>query len=129
MRGRRQSSGFFIDHNSRDPERIKQRLEQIRKAVPATTDSPVVTSSSTAIVAWVGLLKQLLVDCPQVIFVLDAAPYHLWRCPKLFHYRRHKGMNFSRTSVNTTCPPPLRKGCVSSLLWRMASAIARSSST
>jgi hypothetical protein len=27
---------FFIDHNSRDPERIKERLEQIRKVVPAT---------------------------------------------------------------------------------------------
>jgi transposase len=52
---------FFIDHNSRDPERIKKRLEQIRKAVPATTDAAVVTSSSAAIVAWAGLLKQVLV--------------------------------------------------------------------
>ena len=50
---------FFIDHNSRDPERIKERLEQIRKAVPATTDAAVVTSSSAAIVAWAGLLKQV----------------------------------------------------------------------
>lgn len=52
---------FFIDHNSRDPERIKERLEQIRKAVPATTDAAVVTSSTAAIVTWAGLLKQLLV--------------------------------------------------------------------
>jgi transposase len=52
---------FFIDHNSRDPERNKERLEQIRKAVPATTDAAVITSSSLAIVAWAGLLKQLLV--------------------------------------------------------------------
>jgi len=52
---------FFIDHNSRDPERNKERLEQIRKAVPATTDAAVITSSSVAIVAWAGLLKQLLV--------------------------------------------------------------------
>ncbi len=52
---------FFINHNSRDPERIKERLEQIRKAVPATTDAAVITSSSAAIVAWAGLLKQVLV--------------------------------------------------------------------
>ena len=51
---------FFIDHNSRDPDRIKERLEQIRKAVPATTDAAVVTSSSAAIVAWAGLLRQVL---------------------------------------------------------------------
>jgi transposase len=52
---------FFIDHNSRNRERIKERLELIRKAVPATTDAAVVTSSNAAIVAWAGVLKQLLV--------------------------------------------------------------------
>src|SRR5262245_6578440 len=52
---------FFIDHNSRDPDRIKDRLDQIRKAVPATTDTAGLTSSSAATVAWVGLLKQVLV--------------------------------------------------------------------
>jgi hypothetical protein len=41
-------------------DRIKDRLEQIRKAVPAT-DGAVVTSSSAATVAWAGLLKQVLV--------------------------------------------------------------------
>jgi hypothetical protein len=51
---------FFIDHNSRDPDRIKERLEQIRKAVPATTDTAVVTSCSAAILAWAALLKQVL---------------------------------------------------------------------
>ena len=51
---------FFIDHNSRDRERIKERLEQIRKAVRATTDAAVITSSNVAIVAWAGVLKQLL---------------------------------------------------------------------
>jgi transposase len=51
---------FFIDHNSRDPDRIKDRLDQIRKAAPATTDTAVLTSSSAATVAWVGLLKQVL---------------------------------------------------------------------
>jgi hypothetical protein len=50
---------FFIDHNSRDPERNKERLERIRKAVPATTDAAVITSSSVAIVAWAGLLKAI----------------------------------------------------------------------
>src|SRR5690349_7980351 len=48
---------FFIDHNSRDPERIRERIEQIRKAVPATTDVAVVNSASTAILAWAALLK------------------------------------------------------------------------
>jgi transposase len=51
---------FFIDHNSRARERIAERLEQIRKAIPATTDAAVLTSCSTAIVAWAALLKQVL---------------------------------------------------------------------
>lgn len=51
---------FFIDHNSRDRDRIAERLEQIRKAIPATTDAAVLTSCSTAIVAWAALLKQVL---------------------------------------------------------------------
>ena len=55
---RRSSSSLSI--TTTRPGRIKQRLEQIRKAVPATTDSAVVTSSSTAIVAWAGVLKQSL---------------------------------------------------------------------
>jgi transposase len=51
---------FFIDHNSRDHGRIAERLEEIRKAIPATTDAAVLASCSTAIVAWTTLLKQLL---------------------------------------------------------------------
>jgi transposase len=51
---------FFIDHNSRDPDRIKERSEQIRKAVPATTDAAVITSSSAAVLGWAALLKQVL---------------------------------------------------------------------
>jgi transposase len=51
---------FFIDHNSRDPGRIKERLEQIRKAVPAATDPAVVTSSLAAIIGWTAVLKQVL---------------------------------------------------------------------
>jgi len=49
---------FFIDHNSRDRERITERLEQIRKAIPATTDAAVLTSCSAAVAAWAALLKQ-----------------------------------------------------------------------
>jgi hypothetical protein len=51
---------FFLDHNSRDRERIAQRLEQIRKAVPTTLDAEVLTTCSTAIGAWAELLKQVL---------------------------------------------------------------------
>jgi len=51
---------FFIDHHSRDRERIAQRLEQMRKAIPATLDAAVVISCSTAITAWAALLKQVL---------------------------------------------------------------------
>lgn len=51
---------FFIDHNSPDRERIAQRLQEIRKAIPATTDTAVLVSCSTAIVAWAALLKQVL---------------------------------------------------------------------
>jgi Transposase IS116/IS110/IS902 family/Transposase len=51
---------FFIDHHSRAAERIAERLEQIRQAVPATTDAAVARSSSTAIVVWAGLLKRVL---------------------------------------------------------------------
>src|SRR5262249_49400547 len=52
---------FFIDHNSRDRDRITERLEQIRKAVSATTDIAVVTSSSAAVLGWAAMLKQVLV--------------------------------------------------------------------
>ncbi len=51
---------FFIEHNSRNAERITEHLEQIRKAVPATNDTAVVHSCSAAVIAWSGLLRQLL---------------------------------------------------------------------
>lgn len=51
---------FFVDHNSRNPENIAKRLDQIRNATQATTDSAVITSCSAAVVAWAGLLKQLI---------------------------------------------------------------------
>ena len=51
---------FFVEHNSRSIERIRERLEQIGKAVPATTDRAVVDSCSAAVVAWANLLQALL---------------------------------------------------------------------
>ena len=51
---------FFLEHNSRSMERIRERLEQIRKAMAATNDQAVVSCSSAAVVAWAGLLRQLL---------------------------------------------------------------------
>jgi len=52
---------FFIDHNSRNAERIAERLEQIRNAVPATNDEAVIASCSAAVVAWASLLRQLVI--------------------------------------------------------------------
>jgi hypothetical protein len=48
-------------------ERIRERLEQIRKAVAATNDAVVVNSCRAAVVAWAGLLYPLL----QAIQVYD----------------------------------------------------------
>jgi hypothetical protein len=42
------------------PSASLERLEQIRKALPATTDAAVVRSCSAASVVWAGLLKQVL---------------------------------------------------------------------
>src|SRR5262249_50796924 len=41
-------------------ERIRERLEQIPKAVAATKDQAVVSSCRAAVVAWAGLLRPLL---------------------------------------------------------------------
>src|SRR5262249_16956841 len=51
---------FFVDHNSRNRERIRERLEQIRKAVAATHDQAGITSGSVAGGAWAGLPTPLL---------------------------------------------------------------------
>ena len=51
---------FFIDHNSRNAESIAKSLDQIRKALPATTVMAVLASCAAAIAVWAGLLKQLL---------------------------------------------------------------------
>jgi transposase len=50
---------FFIEHNSRDAGKIDSRLEEIRRAVPATHDSAVILASSSAALALVRVLHQL----------------------------------------------------------------------
>jgi transposase len=50
---------FFADHNSRSPEKIKARLEEIRRAVTATNDSAVITASSSAALALVKVLHEI----------------------------------------------------------------------
>jgi transposase len=50
---------FFIEHNSRDAGKIDSRVEEIRRAVPATHDSAVIIASSTAALALVRVLHQL----------------------------------------------------------------------
>jgi transposase len=51
---------FFVDHCSRNAERNRERLDQIRKAVPATNDRAVISACSTAVTAWASLLQPLL---------------------------------------------------------------------
>ena len=50
---------FFADHNSRSPDKIKTRLQEIRRAVTATHDSAVITASSSAALALVRILREL----------------------------------------------------------------------
>jgi hypothetical protein len=50
---------FFADHNSRSPEKIKTRLDEIRHALPATHDSAVITASSSAALALVRILREV----------------------------------------------------------------------
>jgi transposase len=50
---------FFADHNSRSPEKIKARLDEIRRAVIATHDDAVITASSSAALALVRILREI----------------------------------------------------------------------
>ena len=63
---------FFVDHNSRNAESIARRLDQIRKAVPATTDSAVIASCAAAVIAWAALLKQLVLTIESYDKNIDA---------------------------------------------------------
>ena len=50
---------FFIQHHSCRSENIQRRLEEIRRAVPATDDTAVIASSVAAVMAVVRLLREL----------------------------------------------------------------------
>jgi transposase len=50
---------FFVEHNSRNPERVEKRLEEIRNAIPATHDSAVIAASSSAVAVLIQVLRQL----------------------------------------------------------------------
>jgi len=50
---------FFIQHHSCHSENIQRRLEEIRRAVPATHDMAVIASSVAAVMAVVRLLREL----------------------------------------------------------------------
>src|SRR5229473_1365552 len=50
---------FFLQHHSCRADSIDRRLEEIRRAVPATHDSAVICSSSTAVLALVRILREV----------------------------------------------------------------------
>jgi transposase len=50
---------FLIQHHSCRSENIQRRLEEIRRAVPATHDTAVIASSVAAVMAVVRLLREL----------------------------------------------------------------------
>ncbi len=52
---------FYSSHNSRSGgDYLDTRIEEIRKAISATNDEAVIAGYSAAVLAWAGLLKQLL---------------------------------------------------------------------
>jgi len=50
---------FFRQHNSSRSDSIERRVQEIRNAVPATEDAAVIDSCSTAVLAWVRMLREL----------------------------------------------------------------------
>jgi transposase len=50
---------FLRDHNCRDEEKIHNRLEQIRVAIPATNDEAVISSAIPMVTVWVQQLAVL----------------------------------------------------------------------
>ncbi len=52
---------FYTSHNSRTGgDGLDKRIDEIQKAIPATHDEAVIAGYSVAVLAWTGLLKQLL---------------------------------------------------------------------
>jgi transposase len=50
---------FFADHNSRNSEKVRARVDEIRRAVTATHDDAVMTASSSAALALVRILCEI----------------------------------------------------------------------
>ena len=50
---------FFVDHNSRNPDKVEKRVEEVRQAVAATHDPAVILASSAAALALVRILQPL----------------------------------------------------------------------
>lgn len=50
---------FFRQHNCRNEEKIRQRIEQIRSAVPATNDSVVIEAALPMVALWVKQIALL----------------------------------------------------------------------
>jgi hypothetical protein len=58
---------FFLDHNSRSMPRIRQRIEEMRKAVCAVHDEAVISSCRAAVAAWTGVLCPILQSSKSMI--------------------------------------------------------------
>ena len=50
---------FFRQHNSSRSDSIERRVQEIRNAVPATQDAAVIDACSSAVLAWVRMLREL----------------------------------------------------------------------
>jgi transposase len=67
---------FFHQHNCRSQERIQERLDAIRQAVPATTDTGVLRAEATAagcFIAMIGTLRDKIADLDKQIAEAFAA--------------------------------------------------------
>lgn len=51
---------FFDEHNSRSPERIEERLDEIAKAVPATRDEAVLEAGAISVQGRIGIVARIL---------------------------------------------------------------------
>jgi transposase len=61
---------FFQQHNCRDGEKTEQRIDQIRKAIPATDDEAVIVSARSVVwvcVRQIEVLRQAIVDLDRQI--------------------------------------------------------------
>lgn len=63
---------FFYKHNCRSEERIQQRIEQIRRAIPATRDVAVIRSATAS----VAVLIRLIATLREGVAALDNEIHH-----------------------------------------------------